>query len=52
VHRDDAEQIRHTPSDLAGAIAMSGLYPMFVLASPGGSEPPPLAAFHAIEEVA
>jgi alkylation response protein AidB-like acyl-CoA dehydrogenase len=51
-HRDDADRLRHVPPDLSDAIAASGLYHMFLPASLGGSELPPLVVFRAIEEVA
>jgi indole-3-acetate monooxygenase len=49
--REEAEKLRRTPADLAGAIADAGLYQMFLPRSAGGPELPPMTVFEAIEEL-
>ena len=49
--RDEAEQARRTPPRLVESLAAAGLLQMFLPRSLGGPELPPLAAFHAIEEL-
>jgi len=49
--RDDAEAMRRTPPHVVEALAAAGLLQMFLPRSLGGTELPPLAAFHAIEEL-
>lgn len=49
--RDEAEKLRRTPADLAGAIADAGLYQMFLPRSAGGPELSPMTVFEAIEEL-
>jgi alkylation response protein AidB-like acyl-CoA dehydrogenase len=51
-HGDEADRLRHVPSNLSDSIAASGLYHMFLPVSLGGSEVPPMVAFRAVEEVA
>ena len=49
--RDDAERMRQTPPDLAAAITEAGIYQMYLPASAGGPETPPLVAFRVVEEL-
>ena len=49
--REEAEAMRCTPARVVEALAAAGLLQMFLPRSVGGAELPPLAAFHAIEEV-
>ena len=49
--RMDAEQMRQTPSALAAEITKAGIYQMYLPASAGGSETPPLVAFRVVEEL-
>jgi alkylation response protein AidB-like acyl-CoA dehydrogenase len=49
--REAAEQARCTPSRVVEALAAAGLLQMFLPRTLGGPELPPLAAFHAIEEL-
>ena len=49
--RDDAERMRQTPPDLAAAITKAGIYQMYLPASAGGPETPPLVAFRVVEEL-
>ena len=49
--REEAEAMRRTPPRVVEALAAAGLLQMFLPRSLGGAELPPLAAFHAIEEL-
>ena len=49
--RMDAEQMRQTPSALAAEITKAGIYQMYLPASAGGPETPPLVAFRVVEEL-
>ncbi|WP_158258482.1 acyl-CoA dehydrogenase family protein [Rhodopila globiformis] len=49
--RDEAEQLRRLPPDVAEAFAAAGLLQLYLPRSMGGPELPPLAAFEAIEEL-
>jgi alkylation response protein AidB-like acyl-CoA dehydrogenase len=49
--RDEAEQARRVPQPLSEIISSAGLYQMFLPASVGGAEAPPLVALQAIEEL-
>ena len=49
--RDDAERMRQTPPDLAAEITKAGIYQMYLPASAGGPETPPLVAFRVVEEL-
>jgi len=49
--RDEAEQIRRLPPDVAEAFAAVGLLQMYLPRSMGGPELPPLAVYEAIEEI-
>jgi indole-3-acetate monooxygenase len=49
--REDGEAMRCTPPRLVEALAAGGLLQIFLPRSLGGPELPPLAAFHAIEEL-
>jgi indole-3-acetate monooxygenase len=49
--REEAEAMRRTPPRMVEALAAAGLLQMFLPRSLGGAELPPLAAFHAIEEL-
>ncbi|HME24649.1 MAG TPA: acyl-CoA dehydrogenase family protein [Acetobacteraceae bacterium] len=49
--REEAEAMRCTPPRVVEALAAAGLLQMFLPRSLGGAELPPLAAFHAIEEL-
>jgi alkylation response protein AidB-like acyl-CoA dehydrogenase len=49
--REEAEAKRCTPARVVEALAAAGLLQMFLPRSVGGAELPPVAAFHAIEEV-
>lgn len=49
--REEAEQMRQTPPDLARALTEAGLYQMFLPRSVGGMEVSPLTAFEAVEEL-
>jgi alkylation response protein AidB-like acyl-CoA dehydrogenase len=49
--REEAEAMRCTPPRVVDALAAAGLLQMFLPHSLGGRELPPLAAFHAIEEL-
>ncbi len=47
--RDAAEQMRQTPTALAGEITRAGIYQMYLPRSAGGPETPPLTAFRVVE---
>lgn len=47
--RDEAEQIRRMPREVADALAAAGLLQMYLPRSMGGPELPPLTVFQAIE---
>ena len=49
--RDDAERMRQTPPELAAKITATGIYQMYLPASMGGPETPPLTAFRVVEEL-
>ena len=49
--REEAEDLRQTPSALADALAKAGLYQMYLPRSAGGPEMAPPIAFSAIEEL-
>jgi alkylation response protein AidB-like acyl-CoA dehydrogenase len=49
--RDDAERLRQTPPALAAEITKAGIYQMYLPASAGGPETPPLVAFRVVEEL-
>jgi alkylation response protein AidB-like acyl-CoA dehydrogenase len=49
--RDQAEQMRQTPPDLAAEITRAGIYQMYLPRSMGGPETPPLIAFRVVEEL-
>lgn len=49
--RDQAEQMRQTPPDLAAEITRAGIYQMYLPGSMGGPETPPLTAFRVVEEL-
>jgi alkylation response protein AidB-like acyl-CoA dehydrogenase len=49
--REEAEQARRVPQPLSEIISGAGLYQMFLPASVGGAEAPPLVALQAIEEL-
>jgi indole-3-acetate monooxygenase len=49
--RDECETLRRVPLRIAEALAAAGLLQMYLPRSMGGPELPPLAGFHAIEEV-
>ena len=49
--RDEAEQMRQTPPDLAAEITRAGIYQMYLPRSMGGPETPPLTAFRVVEEL-
>ena len=49
--REEAEELRQTPPALADALAMAGLYQMYLPRSVGGPQLAPPSVFHAIEEV-
>ncbi|HEX4369154.1 MAG TPA: acyl-CoA dehydrogenase family protein [Rhodopila sp.] len=49
--RDQAEQMRQTPPDLAAEITRAGIYQMYLPRSMGGPETPPLTAFRVVEEL-
>lgn len=49
--RDQAEQMRQTPPDLAADITAAGIYQMYLPRSAGGPETPPLTAFRVVEEL-
>ena len=49
--RGDAEQMRQTPPALAAEITKAGIYQMYLPASAGGPETPPLVAFRVVEEL-
>jgi alkylation response protein AidB-like acyl-CoA dehydrogenase len=49
--RNDAEQTRQTPPDLAAEITKAGIYQMYLPRSMGGPETPPLTAFRVVEEL-
>ncbi len=46
---DEAERLRQTPSALAAEITKAGIYQMYLPASMGGPETPPLVAFRVVE---
>ena len=49
--RADAEQMRQTPPGLAAEMTKAGIYQMYLPASAGGPETPPLVAFRVVEEL-
>lgn len=49
--RGDAERLRRTPPALAVEIGNAGIYQMYLPASMGGPEVPPLTAFRVVEEL-
>src|ERR1700731_2334586 len=49
--RDECEQIRRVPPEVAKALAAAGLLQMFLPRSMGGPELAPLTVFRAIEEI-
>lgn len=49
--RDEAERTRQTPPALAAEITKAGIYQMYLPASAGGPETPPLVAFRVVEEL-
>jgi alkylation response protein AidB-like acyl-CoA dehydrogenase len=49
--RDQAEQMRQTPPDLAAEITRAGIYQMYLPRSMGGPETAPLIAFRVVEEL-
>ncbi|MBS0638287.1 MAG: acyl-CoA dehydrogenase family protein [Proteobacteria bacterium] len=49
--REQAEEMRRTPPELAAQITAAGLYQMYLPASIGGPELPPLTAFRVVEEI-
>ena len=49
--REEAEAHRCTPPRVVEALAAAGMFQMFLPRALGGPELPPLAAFHAIEEL-
>src|SRR3984893_7212325 len=49
--RDECEQIRRVPPEVAKALAAAGLLQMFLPRSMGGPELAPLTVFLAIEEI-
>src|SRR5947207_8236333 len=49
--RDEGEQIRRVPPQVAEALAAAGLLQMFLPRSMGGPELAPLTVFRAIEEI-
>jgi indole-3-acetate monooxygenase len=49
--RDEAEQMRQTPPELAAEITKAGIYQMYLPRSMGGPETPPLTAFRVVEEL-
>ncbi len=49
--REEAEALRCTPPRVVEALAAAGMFQMFLPRALGGPELPPLAAFHAIEEL-
>ena len=49
--RDEAEQMRQTPPQLAAEITRAGIYQMYLPRSMGGPETAPLTAFRVVEEL-
>ncbi len=45
----EAERLRQTPPDLAAEIGKAGIYQMYLPASMGGPETPPLVAYEVVE---
>ncbi len=49
--RDELEELRHLPSDLARALGDAGLFQLYLPRAIGGAETPPLKTFRVIEEL-